>query len=622
MGYKEWLDRSTIISDKKLLVFTLSFMAACLVRITDWLSEKTVAIIFLVFFVFLLAFLWILIREHESEKWKYRGRALLQTRWGTLGTSVLGFGAGALVYHYRAWFIWLWYEFRKIDKPDEWILVSLFLLGVMMGFFVVRNWSKSQQDFIASLTAALGAAFLATIMGALAGNKPAATAPGASQQTLTTEVPATGTATPTPAATGAAPPTGGAAATPTPTPAVVRAVATTTPTSAASSSNLLDPVSTFSFYLLGFTLSGTLNLLAFALLAASYTRTQSLASRSVIDFLYGSDKAQAIDLYFLKNFEADPDYAKAKLVAALSEFRESVRRGLARMMNMRRERYQGVTSLPYTGASPALRPGDVSGPFDYFELLSIKSIQQESDNQVSSPPLASPPDSPPVNNYEIVFRRLREHEHGSPGDRITAKMFRVSVSIRWRDNLEYIVATGEYRKSFPYYGSVAGMSLLVRRTIVMNRDKYKKFRTGDFVEGKTPNQADQPRGLYEIDFLSYICVPMVSSLGKPEEQSLGVLHVDTKLFACPKGTLPADSCRQSDADSKQEIYRIVIGADPGERLEDKLKERLKEFEAYACNLYEQNDSIIDYLESLRGVVVPLLELYKKCRTGAINEPTA
>jgi len=161
MGYKEWLDRSTIVSDKKLLVFTLSFMAACLVRITDWLSEKTVAIIFLIFFALLLVFLWILIREHESERWKYRGRALLQTRWGTLGTSVLGFGAGVLVYHYRAWFIWLWYEFRKIDKPDEWILVSLFLLGVMMGFFVVRNWSKTQQEFIASLTAALGAAFLA-----------------------------------------------------------------------------------------------------------------------------------------------------------------------------------------------------------------------------------------------------------------------------------------------------------------------------------------------------------------------------------------------------------------------------------------------------------------------------
>lgn len=619
MEFTEWLDRSTIVSDKKLLVFALSFLAACLARITDWLSERTVAIIFLIFFVVLLLFLWVLIREQEAEKWKYKGRALLQTRWGTLATSVLGFGVGALVYHYRTWLIWLWHEFRKIDKPDEWILVSLFLLGVMMGFFVVRNWSKNQQDFIASLTAALGAAFLATIMGALAGTQETP-APAASQQTVTTT-------TTTPAAPAANPPPGGAAAaapptqTPTQTPTVVREVTTAPVASTPAATNILDPVTSFSFYALGFTLSGTLNLLAFALLVSRYTRTQSLGSRSVIDFLYGSDKAQAVDLYFVKNFEADPDYAKAKLVTALSEFRESVRRGLARILNMRKERSQGVTSPPYAGASPSLCPGDASGPFDYFELLSIKSIQQKIDNLVSSPPLSSPPDAPPVDNYEIVFRRLREHEQESPGDPITAKMFRVSVSMRWRDNLEYIVATGEYRKSFPYYGSVAGMSLLVRRTIVMDRDKYKKFRTGDFVEGKTPNQADQPRGLYEVDYLSYICVPMVSSLGKPEEQSLGVLHVDTKLFACPKGTLPADSCRQADADSKQEIYRIVVGANPGERLEDKLKERLKEFQAYACNLYEQNDPIIDYLESLRGVIVPLLELYKKCRTGAINEPT-
>src|SRR5215212_8426995 len=190
MELKEWLDRSTIVSDKKALVFALSFLAASLIRITDWLSEQAVAVIFLIFFVLLLLFLWLLIREQESERWKYKGRALLQTRWGTLGTSVLGFGLGALAYHYRGWFIWLWYEFRKIDKPDEWILVSLFLLGVMMGFFVVRNWSKNQQDFITSLTAALGAAFLATIMGALAGDRRATAAPGASQQTLTTEVPA------------------------------------------------------------------------------------------------------------------------------------------------------------------------------------------------------------------------------------------------------------------------------------------------------------------------------------------------------------------------------------------------------------------------------------------------
>jgi hypothetical protein len=387
--------------------------------------------------------------------------------------------------------------------------------------------------------------------------------------------------------------------------------------------SILTPQNAFAYYLLGFTLSGAINLIAFSLLAARYARTQSPANRSVIDFLYGSERAQAIDLYFLKNFEADPNYAQAKLIAALSEFRDNVRRGLARMMNKRKEEHDRVQRVasPNIETSPPPSPEEMSAALDYFELISIKSIQQNTDTQTASPVISSPPDSPGA--YEILFRKLRKKEQGDPGDRITEKMFRVSISMRWRDYLEYIVATGEYKKSFPYYSSVAGMSLLVKKTIVMDRDKYKKFRTGDYLDGKTPSQADQPRGLYEIDYLSYICVPMLSSFGKPEEQSLGVLHVDTKLFACPRTEsgpqLPTGSIRQINADSKDEIYKIVLQASEEEKLEDKLKERLKEFEAYACNLYEQNDPIVEYLDGLKGVIVPLLELYKKCRTGALNE---
>jgi hypothetical protein len=48
----------------------------------------------------------------------------------------------------------------------------------------------------------------------------------------------------------------------------------------------------------------------------------------------------------------------------------------------------------------------------------------------------------------------------------------------------------------------------------------------------------------------------------------------------------------------------------------KKNELAEEFARYASNLYEQNDGNILYLESMRGVIVPLLELYKKCRTGA------
>jgi hypothetical protein len=576
MDWTEWLDRNTITPDKKLLVFLLAFLASSLILVTKVLSEWWVAIIFLIpFALLLIALLW-LVRQQTNESWKFKERKLFQSRWGTFGISALGFGLGALVYHYRAWLVWLWVEFRKIDKLDEWTLVSLFLLGVILGFFVVRNWSKDQKDFITSLTAVFGAAFVSTILGQLSNQ----------------------------------------------------------------SGSVLTPQNSFALYALGFTLSGALNLLAFSMLVAHYTGTQSLTSRSVIDFLYGSDKAQAIDLYFLKNFEADPNYAKEKLVAALSAYREIITKKLARAMNERMKEHEAehVSAPSNSVDATQVCPDAVSLPFKYFELISIKSIQRKNDNQnppVSPlpaspsnsdnqmvPPVSPASASPPEDTYEIVFRRLRRDKPEEAGDPITPDMFRVAISMRWLDNLEYVVSAGEYKQSFPYYGSVAGMSLLASRTIVMNRDQYKKFRTDTFLNGKTPSQADQPRGLYEIDYLSYICVPMASSLGKPEEQSLGVLHAATKLFACPKDELPSGACQQTDGDLKQEIYRIIIQADPaspGGRLEEKLQESLKELTGYACNLYVQNDTIVTYLENMRGVIIPLLELYKKCRTGAINE---
>ncbi|MGB9179065.1 MAG: hypothetical protein WCB68_07425 [Pyrinomonadaceae bacterium] len=547
MEWNELLDRNIIATDKKLLIFVLSFLASSLILVTNMLSETTVAIIFLIPFTIFIIALWVLVRQPSRERWRFQERKLLQSRWGAFGISALGFGLGGLIYHNRAWFIWLWYEFRKIDKPDEWLLVSLFLLGVMLGVFIVRNWSKDQKDFITSLTAVFGAAFVSTILGQLS----------------------------------------------------------------SQSGSVLTPQNTFAFYALGFTLSGALNLIAFALLVAHYTRTESLTSRSVIDFLYGSDKAQAIDQYFLKNFEADPNYAKAKLVTALSAYREIIRKELARQLNKRKDRSGELTSPPHG-------PSDGSIPLDYFELLSIKSVQPKSSAQMS-PPTSPPSASPSHDGYEIVFRRLREKRSGQQDDPITSKMFRVAISMRWLDNLEYVVTAGEYLKPFPYFGSVAGMSLLVRKTIIMDKDKDKKFRTSDFMDGKTPSQADQPRGLYDIDYLSYICVPMASSLGKPEEQSLGVLHASTKLFACLRGKRPSDSVpvKETVDDAQQEIFKIVVEPDKDSR--KKLDEKLRELESYARNLYEQNDPLVTYLEDMRDVIIPLLELYKKCRTGVVKE---
>ncbi|HEV2799868.1 MAG TPA: hypothetical protein VGW12_05190 [Pyrinomonadaceae bacterium] len=554
-----WLDRNTIILDNKPLVFILGFLASSLLMIAG-ADERKLAMMFFFVFVLLLILIFALVRHQDSERLKFRERKLLQSRLGAVSLAALGFGVGDLVYRYRHWFAWLWYKLRKIDKPDEWVLVSLFLLGVMLGFFVVRNWSKDQKEFLNSLTAIFGAAFFSTILGQL------------TNQT----------------------------------------------------GSVVTPQNTFSFYALGFALSGGLNLFAFALLIAHYTRTRALWSRSVIDFLYGSDKAEAIDTYFLKNFEADPNYAKAKLVAALRAYRDIIRIEFARKLDYRKDA-SGRVDLN-TGAltllatdSPPVEPDSPPAPaptaqaFDYFELLSIKSTPGET--ELDSPPVPAP------GSYEILFRKLRAKQPGEHGEPITPEMFRVAISMRWLDNIEYVVTAGEYLNSFPYYGSVAGMSLLIKRPIVMNRDKYRKFRTSAFPQGKTPSQADQPRGLYEIDYLSYITIPMSSSLGTPDEQALGVLHLDTKLFACPKGQLPADADKLEGADAQSEIYRIFIKRDDQQQLDKELDRRLDEFEAYASNLYPQNDPLIEDLVKMKDVIIPLLELYKKCRTGATRQAT-
>jgi hypothetical protein len=97
---------------------------------------------------------------------------------------------------------------------------------------------------------------------------------------------------------------------------------------------------------------------------------------------------------------------------------------------------------------------------------------------------------------------------------------------------------------------------------------------------------------------------MSSNFGKAEETPLGVLHVDTKLFVCPGGTFPPSPITVMDYDQKQHIYKVKCS-----------KDGLNQFRSMAANLYEQQDEYIQSLESFRGVIVPLLELYLKCRIG-------
>ncbi len=187
-------------------------------------------------------------------------RDLDRFAWGLLVVIVFGFGLGALIYQADPWWIYLWRQYLKINNTGAILLEALFFLGVILGFFVVRNWAKEQKDFVSSLSAVLSGAFLATILGKL-------------QE---------GTA--------------------------------------------LTPLRAFAFYALGFTMSGTINLLVAARLTANYVNKRSITSRAVLDFLYGSERTKLIDSYFLKNFEEDKDYAKRWLTNALIEFRKLVQR--------------------------------------------------------------------------------------------------------------------------------------------------------------------------------------------------------------------------------------------------------------------------------------------------------
>jgi hypothetical protein len=518
----KWLEKNTLASDKKLLVFSLGFLAANLTLVTKLITERQAATIFALLFIGML--LTVLVLGYPREK---SNSKVHQSRWGILSFALLAYGVGLLLYHERDRFEWLWYKFRKIDRPDEWVLFTLFLIGVMLGFFVVRNWNKEQKDFITSLTAVFGAAFVSTMLGQL--------------NTVADSV--------------------------------------------------LVPTTTFAYYALGFTLSGIINLVAFAFLVAHYTRTQSSTSRSVIDFLYGSDKAKAIDGYFLKNFEEDPNYAKVKLIGALNSYREIIKDEFAKKMGIRKAKHEGMLAANLS-SPPGCDLGDAVPPFDYFELLSIKTV---------SPPPASPPDVPVEETFEILFRKLPDG-----ADAIKADMFRVAISMKWLDHLEYVVAPGEYKKDLAYAGSVAGLALEVKQTIVMDRDRYKKFRGKSLPDGKTPNETDEPRGLHRIDYLSYIVVPMTSSFGRQEETALGVLHLDTKLFGFPKGSFPEGSCGDyAAAISGSDVYRVT-----------RKRKELDKFAIYAANLYEEKDELIESLERMRAVIVPLLELYQKCRTGA------
>jgi hypothetical protein len=211
--------------------------------------------------------------------------------------------------------------------------------------------------------------------------------------------------------------------------------------------------------------------------------------------------------------------------------------------------------------------------------------------------------------YSIIYRQIgsdqvtpedQDSDAAADANRITAidgDMFRVGITIQWQDVLEYVISPGEYRVSFPYAASVAGLALLTRQTIIMDRDRNIKFRSKDQKEGIRASDLEQARGLDEINYLSYISIPIVSHVGSPDENPIGVVNLDTKLFVTPS-RLDGQPVKASKG-----VFRIRL-----------TKTELNQF---ASNLYEQDDRDVKYIEDLTKIIVPVMELYAKCRVGAI-----
>jgi hypothetical protein len=513
---RESFFRNTGIPYRNLIGLLLGFTASALLLSGEVLTIYWASLLFASLLAATMITL-VLFRPYNEKK-------VDRFAWGLLVIVLLGFGFGILEYQTRSWWIWLWRQYLRIKEPHDLILESLFLLGVILGFFVVRNWAKEQKDFVSSLSAVLSGAFVATILGKLQEGTP------------------------------------------------------------------ITPMRAFAYYALGFTMSGTINLIAAARLTANYTNKRSIASRAMLDFLYGSERTKLIDGYFLQNFKDDPDYAKARLIEALIEYRRLIAREFAERMEKRmRAHDQRQTSA------------DVDRLY-YYQLINIECEEKEDAQAgtVLSPPSALTKVEDKDKQHYVTYRQLGASQAAnseSPNNgSINEEMFRVGVAARWQDTLEYISAPGEYRVAFPFLRSVSGLALLSRQTIVMDRDSNRRFRDKDHGDGICPSEIEQARGLDEIDFLSYVAVPIIGRSGSSNENNLGVVTIDSRLFVAPE-------------------LKNAERVKPGEGI-FRAKLTPRQLTGFAAQLYEHEDPDVKYIEKVTKIIVPVMELYSKCRVGA------
>jgi hypothetical protein len=232
---------------------------------------------------------------------------------------------------------------------------------------------------------------------------------------------------------------------------------------------------------------------------------------------------------------------------------------------------------------------------NYYRLISIEGPRRapadtDDDGVKALEPDGFIPNDKDEKHYTVKVLKLDDKKE------ISANMFRMSIFIKTQEYLEYIGGDTAGRKPFPFTGSVAGLALRSHQTIVMDRDKNTRFRTTEDQEGICPVDVEQQRGLKEIAYLSFISIPIITESGNPWETTLGIMSASTRLFAVKAAASKTlnHQCGES--------YRV--------------KARLSALTEMANLIYDQDDASVHYLEGMRTVIVPLLELYLRCRQGA------
>jgi hypothetical protein len=595
---RESFFRNTGVSHRNIIGLMLGLTAAILLLSSRVLTPASAAIFFVAALILTLV-LFVAVRPYIEQ-------SIDKFAWGLLVIVVLGFGFGTLIYQYREWLKWVWRQYRRINEPHELVLEFLFLLGVILGVFVVRNWAKEQEAFTKSLSGLLGGTFIAGVFGESLKGQGLTTMQALTYYGL----------------------------------GFVMSASLNLLVAARLTANYTNKRSISSRALLDFLYGSERTKLIDGYFLKNFQEDPDYAKRWLTDALVGF--RTLVQREFAEHLEVrrqEREKERRNFVTGLSKEKTTIERKQRRLRDLEpecskrkdaeddlqelEEETEYLSSLPDRSSKQESRlryirqrvenlETEITGlkvkcdsnqfeqwqeltselreikPSYFYELITIECEPKEPEGKERTPAGAKED-----REYTVVYRQIGL----SPSaQNISSEMFRVGVTSRWQDTLEYITAPGEFRVSFPYQGSVSGLALEFHENIVMDRDSRKRFRNKKYTDGVCPRDIEQDRGLDEINFLSYIAIPLVSRKGSPTENPVGVVTIDTKLF----------------------VTRSELDGRPLQGSEGIFRVRMKraKLSEYGSNLYYHEDKIVKYIEDLAEIMTPVLELYSKCRVGA------